>query len=221
MQDNERAQMIRDIFIHTSKKLLAYLDQESSSWKMSEDISVSDSKKFLKTLPKSGMMLDGKLYELPMLAHHIEEKESSSLPRLNVPTPTASDAHWSQTNAERSGIKGNHNLSLVSWSRRVLGTPTTAASGRSTAFAGTSAPNPHELAKMLLPTPLTSDQVIGTKADEKRQSPQLRAIKYLLSTPLVNASHQSSECRDYGGSLQHDLTCICKKYRIHWIKTIN
>ena len=53
---------------------------------MCEDISASDSKKFLKTLPKMGMMQDGKLYELVMLEPHTKEQDYSLLP-----TPLARD----------------------------------------------------------------------------------------------------------------------------------
>jgi hypothetical protein len=69
-----------------SNKLLAQLDQNTLSWKMSGGISASDSKKFLKTLPKSGMMQNGELYEQVMLAHPIKEQDCSLLP-----TPAARD----------------------------------------------------------------------------------------------------------------------------------
>jgi hypothetical protein len=74
------------IYGHTSLKLLAHYDQELLSWKMSEGISVSDSKKFLKTLPKMGTMQNGKLYEQVMSAHPIKEQDYSLLP-----TPAARD----------------------------------------------------------------------------------------------------------------------------------
>ena len=76
--------MTKDIYGHTSLKLLAYYDQESLSWKMSEGTSASDSKTFLKTLPKMGMMQDGKLYERAMLAHPIKEQDYSLLPTPKV-----------------------------------------------------------------------------------------------------------------------------------------
>ncbi len=44
----------------------ASYDQNTLSWKMSEGISSSDSRKFSATLPKMGMMLNGVLYELVM-----------------------------------------------------------------------------------------------------------------------------------------------------------
>ena len=41
----------------------------------------------------------------------------SHVKTLNIPTPTASDSHWENTEAQRAGILGNHNLSLVEWAR--------------------------------------------------------------------------------------------------------
>jgi hypothetical protein len=43
---------------------------------------------------------------------------------LNVPTPTASDAVWSEREHSRRGIMGNHNLGLVDWVKTL---PTPAA----------------------------------------------------------------------------------------------
>jgi hypothetical protein len=88
MQDIEKDQMMSDTYGHILNKLLAVYDQVLLSWKTSEAISVSDSKKFSQTLPKSGMTQDGKLYELVMLAHPTKGRDYSLLP-----TPLASDSH--------------------------------------------------------------------------------------------------------------------------------
>ena len=40
----------------------------------------------------------------------------------------------------------------------------------------------------------------------------------MLSTPAVNASHTTGQCRNWGNDLLHDVTCTCSKYRLHWIK---
>ena len=78
---------MKDTYSPTYWKPLAYLDQDTSSWKTFEDISVSDSKKFLKALPTSGMMQGGKLFELVTSERHIKEQDCSLLP-----TPLATDA---------------------------------------------------------------------------------------------------------------------------------
>ena len=77
---------MKDTFGHTSLKELAFYDPNTSSWKMSKGISVSDSRKFLATLPKMGTMQDGVLSELVMLEHPTKGQDSSLLP-----TPTARD----------------------------------------------------------------------------------------------------------------------------------
>lgn len=77
---------MNDISGHTYWKVLAHYDQSGSCWKMSEDISVSDSKKFLKTLPQSGMMQDGVLYEQVMLELRTRGQDYSLLP-----TPLTTD----------------------------------------------------------------------------------------------------------------------------------
>jgi hypothetical protein len=88
MQDIEKDQMMSDTYGHISNKLLAVYDRVLLSWKTSEAISVSDSRKFLQTLPKSGMTQDGKLYELVTLAHPTKGRGYSLLP-----TPLTVDAH--------------------------------------------------------------------------------------------------------------------------------
>ena len=99
---------MKDTSFRTSWKLLASLDQGSSSWKMSEDISASDSKKFSKGLPQSGMTQDGKLFEQVMSAHPIKEQDYSLLP-----TPLASDAKTSYVTRNQ-----------MSLSKALLPTPT-------------------------------------------------------------------------------------------------
>jgi len=124
-----------DIYGHTSLKELAFYDQNTLSWKMSKDILASDSKKFLKTLPKMGMMQDGVLFELVKSAPHTREQESSLLPTLLardykgvdgrkegleaklLPTPVASDKNDRKASPN---WKGNDLVSTV----KLLPTPT-------------------------------------------------------------------------------------------------
>jgi hypothetical protein len=87
MQAIERVLQMSDISSHSYWKQLANLSQDGLSWKMLEDISASDSKKFLQALPKSGMTQDGKLFELVRLERLTKEQDYSLLP-----TPLASDA---------------------------------------------------------------------------------------------------------------------------------
>ena len=78
---------MKEIFGPTSQKPFAQYDPNTQSWKMSEDISVSDSKKFSKTFPTSGTMRNGKLYQQAPLVRHKKEKDS-----LSWPTPRSCSA---------------------------------------------------------------------------------------------------------------------------------
>ena len=73
----------------TSSQPFATYDHSTSSWKTCEDSAPSDSTEYLGTWPKRGYMRDGKVYELPTLAHPTTGNDCSSL-RL-LPTPKASD----------------------------------------------------------------------------------------------------------------------------------
>ena len=223
MQDLEKEQTMSDTCGHTSKKLLGFYDHNSSSWRMYEATLDLDLEKSLATLPLSGMTQHGDLYELQMSEHHTEGSDSSFLPTpmsrdykgvagrdmdlnkavLNIPTPTASDGHWSESESERAGIKGNHNLSLVSWSRRLLPTPT-----------AMHVRNHDE------PVENYEQRVLDYEQGKTKGKPGKStgiAVR-LLATPVVNASHQSGTCRNWGGDLLHDVKCTCLKYRLHWTK---
>ena len=87
LQVSEKETMTQDIFGPSSEKPFASYNRTTQSWKMSEDISVSDSKKFSKTLPTSGTMRNGKLFQQALLVRHTNGKGSSLWP-----TPRASSA---------------------------------------------------------------------------------------------------------------------------------
>jgi len=71
---------------HILKRLLGYYDRDLLSWKMYEATLDLGFQKSSLTLPLLGMMQDGDLYELVMLARPIEEKDY-----LSLPTPLAHD----------------------------------------------------------------------------------------------------------------------------------
>jgi hypothetical protein len=105
----------------SSPVLLASFDPEASCWRTFQATLASELPKFSQTLPRSGMTRSGRLYALPTLALPTDGSGGSA--SLNVPTPTASDAVWSDRDHSRRGIVGNHNLGLVDWAR-LLPTPT-------------------------------------------------------------------------------------------------
>ena len=67
-------------------ELLTIYDHDSQSWKMSECLFTGDYGKYSDPLPRSGIMLNGKIYEQATWVHHTGGKGSGSLP-----TPQARD----------------------------------------------------------------------------------------------------------------------------------
>jgi len=186
---------------------------------MSGDISLSDSNKFLKGLPKSGTMQNGVLFELVTSEHHTNEHDCSSL--LNLPTPTASEHIWENCNP-RKGVKGNHNLSLA---HAVKLLPTPLANDAKISHV---ARNQMSLSKALLPTPTVMHVRNHDEPIEVFEARQARsstgqigqstgvAVR-LLATSTTNVSHTTGRCRNWGADLLHDVKCECKERRIHWI----
>lgn len=83
----KKEKMIKDGSGNISRESLMRYDQKSYSWKMSQASFLEEvSQQFFPVLPKSGMMLNGSVYQLPQWEHLIDEKESSSWP-----TPLARD----------------------------------------------------------------------------------------------------------------------------------
>ena len=64
------------------KKQLGFYDQTTQSLRTFQSSLIEDSMLSLQTLPRSGMMQNGLLYQLKTSEHHIEEKEYSLLPTL-------------------------------------------------------------------------------------------------------------------------------------------
>ena len=82
---------MNDTFGQTSLTPFAQYDPDTRSWKTSQATELWALPMSSLTLPKSGGLVNGELFERPMLAHHTAEIASSSLP-----TPTARD-HKEQT----------------------------------------------------------------------------------------------------------------------------
>lgn len=103
-------------FTVKSCELLAQLDHDSSSWKMSPQLSQTALNKLSKTWPSWGMTLDGCVYEHPMSGHRITATDGS-----HWPTPTAHDAKDSGT-APSEGKRKTPNLA---WQVKNWPTPRT------------------------------------------------------------------------------------------------
>jgi hypothetical protein len=79
--------MTQDTYSHTYWKPFAIFDPDTQSLRMFEDTLISDLTPFSATLPQSGMMRSGVLFELPKSERLTREPDFISLP-----TPLASDA---------------------------------------------------------------------------------------------------------------------------------
>ena len=94
MQDREQVLKAREaVSGKNTREPLCRYDQDSHSLRTSQLSLTGDSTQFSATLPKSGMMRNGIVYELPMWERGTEEKESSLLhtePKI-WHTPTRGD----------------------------------------------------------------------------------------------------------------------------------
>ena len=98
-QSQENKLELRGVALHSGNitpKQLGFYDQSSHSLKTSQHLLFGDSMLSLVTLPKSGMMRNGIIYQLPQLVRFIKGKEFSSLH-----TPTSTGNQMSPSMRER------------------------------------------------------------------------------------------------------------------------
>lgn len=116
----------------TSCELFAHYDQDSSSWRTSQDSS-SSSDSFSGTWPRSGSMRSGQCFARPKLELPTDASESSSSPGL-LPTPSASNpndgedlGNWlaRREAVKARGVNGNGFGTPLSIAVRLMPTPTT------------------------------------------------------------------------------------------------
>lgn len=92
-------------FTEKSCELLAQLDHDSYSWKMSPQLKATDLKKLSKTWPSWGMTVDGCAYAHPMSGHRITETGG-----FVWPTPQANEDAAGTPNGKMQKMLGNHPL---------------------------------------------------------------------------------------------------------------
>lgn len=94
---------------------LATYDLTRSCWRMFGDTSVSDSPTFSPTLPVSGSMRNGQLFDHPMSEHPTDVRGSTSSQLL--PTPTAQHSARNKTSGRKPGSKHHTGVTLadVAW----------------------------------------------------------------------------------------------------------
>jgi hypothetical protein len=194
-------------------------DHDTQSWRTSEDTSLLDLPMSSLTLPKSGGMQNGQLYQRPPLEPAIAESASSSLP-----TPTAMDSRWY---AEPVKHRPNDISLLPRAIGHLLPTPKAAQGGpdatkvRPSGAQGTT--NLAGAIKQLLPTPTVNDMGAGKDpqkwqewTEEMRQkhgngnghgrSLEQEAISLLPTTTTHSSQHQQQDL-EWGAVNDHtDLT---------------
>ena len=85
-----------------SSASLAWFDRDSCSWKMSQQSFLTDSEQSLQTWPRSGMTLNGYVYELPTVARRITGIGGGAW----LPTPTVTSGAqvaWDKTPGQTGG----------------------------------------------------------------------------------------------------------------------
>lgn len=108
MQENELA--LRGVVLHSGNitvKLLGYYDQNMHLLKTSQHLLKEDSTLSLQTLPKSGMMRNGIIYQLPQLVRCTGVKDSSFLP-----TPTVADTFVINLKSSQQKEGSKHSMTL-------------------------------------------------------------------------------------------------------------
>lgn len=90
LPENKQALALRREVASTVKSSasLAWLDRNTCSWKTSQQSLITDSEPYSQTLPISGMLVNGQLYELPIVGRRTNETDGGAC----FPTPTAHDA---------------------------------------------------------------------------------------------------------------------------------
>jgi len=221
MQAKGKAQKMSDTYGHTLSKLLAHYDQNTLSWKMSEDTLALDLAQSLQTLPKSGMTQDGKLYELVMLVRPIKEQESSLLP-----TPLARD--YKGVDGRKEGLEAkllptptamhvrNHDEPLQAYEQRVMDYKE--VDGRKEGLEAKLLPTPTAMHVRNHDEPLQAyeQRVMDYKQGKTKGKPGASTGVAVRLLPTPTTQEGSGMCRDYRSDLTHPMICACKKYQIHW-----
>ena len=181
--------MMNDTSGLTFETPLTRFDQVTQSWRTSQDTSLWDLPMSSPTLPASGSMRNGELFERPMLERPTSATGSSSLPTLATPNTMES-------------LPVREGEAYEKAKRRGSGLSVREDSG-----------NLREQVVHNLPTPRESmhknqggnDRGIGTSDDYNLETVAGRIAT--LPTPMTDSGRQSGECRDFGGDLLHGVTC--------------
>ena len=180
----------------TSGTQFAYYDHDSHSWKMWPAIGLWGSIEYSETVPKTGYMSAGRLFELPTSVPAIIANASSSSSRV-LPTPNASDPNETRTthaggNLTLQGAVGGVNP--VDLQRHI-------AAGRIR--------RPAETQPTLLPTPRASDPATASSRSSEGYRPQLGETVRTLPTPTAT-TYGSNQSPSPGAAVRPSIDGIVR-----------
>jgi len=183
--------MMNDTFGPMYAQPLMRYDQDTQSWRTSLDTSLWDLPMSSPTLPESGLMRNGELFERPML-----ERPTSATGSSSLPTPRES-MHKNQGGNDRGiGTSDDYNLETVAGRIATLPTPMTDSgrqSGECRDFGGDllHGVTCENCKVVTLPTPTArdhKDQSFSPRVLDGRSHGELPEIvgRNFLPTPAVN-----------------------------------
>jgi hypothetical protein len=193
MQETGKAKTMSDTYGQTSLTPFAQYDHDTQSWKTSAVTSLWALPMSSLTLPKSGGLVNGELFERPMLELPTDASASSSLP-----TP-----HAGLGERGRDGVypnpKGQQDLQHTL--ATLLATPRSRLSNNDDVSKDRGKHNLEDQISHLLPTPLTSDCNPPASDYGQEDRLQLRDINVFLPTPKATSNESQQNLAKYGPNL--------------------
>ena len=190
--------MMNDTFGPMYAQPLMRFDQDTQSWRTSLDTSLWDLPMLSLTLPASGLMRNGELFERPMLERPTSATDSSSLP-----TPRES-MHKNQGGNDRGiGTSDDYNLETVAGRIATLPTPMTDSgrqSGECRDFGGDllHGVTCENCKVVTLPTPTVMDMGNNKTLEEwKKWKDSIGSSQTGSLTAAVLATLPTPNARDY------------------------
>ena len=189
--------MMNDTYGPMYAQPLMRFDQDTQSWRTSLDTSLWDLPMSSPTLPESGLMRNGELFERPML-----ERPTSATGSSSLPTPRES-MHKNQGGNDRGiGTSDDYNLETVAGRIATLPTPISQnAKGQNGYDRGLGTLDDQNLAAIatriaMLPTPTTQETHSGPSQRNRNTVPLNERVKDFFPTPVAGDGAKASTNSD-------------------------
>lgn len=112
-QENDKAKTTRGIFGPSVSEPYAFCDLDTHSLRTCEGTLVSGFPEFSQTLPPSGSMQNGKLYQQPRLVHHTKGIGYSLWPTPTTQEVEHPNAKWNKNGRRISNNGNSHSMGLA------------------------------------------------------------------------------------------------------------